>query len=157
MYPKISSAESTLAIIQVCFGMPGAYSNSFPAQLKNYAKSPLQAKDASTGKAITDFKRVAQVWVAGEPKVRAYASPESAFADLKKLEAAGKKIRVVYAQDRNSGIKLLAQQAWFAADAKGQLHAFLQKDAASEWAASNKGRVLDYLAAREQTTKLALK
>ena len=63
----------------------------YDAALKNYAKLPLKANDATTGKAITDFKRVAQIWVVGEDKVRSYASPESAFADLKKLNQAGKK------------------------------------------------------------------
>jgi NitT/TauT family transport system substrate-binding protein len=45
--------------------------------LKNYAL-PLKAVDAATGKAITDFSRLAQIWVRGEDKVRHYASPEAA-------------------------------------------------------------------------------
>ncbi len=129
----------------------------YDSQLKNYNKQPLSAKDALTGQPITDFKRVAQIWVEGEPKVRSYASPESAFADLKKIEDAGKKIRVVYAQDANFGIKLLAQQAWFATDAKGRLAAFLQKEAATSWAQANKGKVVDYASARTQVTRLAAK
>lgn len=125
--------------------------------LKNYNKQTLKAKDAVTGKTITDFKRVAQIWVEGESKVRSYASPESAFADLKKIEAASKKVRVVYAQDANSGIKLLAQQAWFATDAKGRLNAFLQKDAATAWAQVNNGKALDYDSARAQAVRVAAK
>jgi NitT/TauT family transport system substrate-binding protein len=127
----------------------------YEKQLKNYAKAPLTTKDASTGKTISDFNRVAQVWVKGEPKVRSYASPEAAFADLKKLEASAKEIRVVYAHDQNSGIKLLAKLAWFASDAKGGLHAFLQKDAALAWANSNKGQLFDYAQARTQTNTVA--
>lgn len=127
----------------------------YEKQLKNYERTPLVAKDATTGKAINDFKRVAQLWVKGEPKVRSYASPESAFADLKKLEAAGKEIRVVYAQDYDSGIKLLAKLAWFASDDKGHLYAFLQKDAAAAWASNNKGKYFDYAQARTQASALA--
>jgi len=122
----------------------------YEAALKNEQRLPLKANDKLTGKPITDFARVAQVWVVGEPLVRHYASPENAFADVKKLEAAGKKIRVVYAHDRNLGIKLLANQAWFVADAKGQLDAFLLKDAATAYAQANKGRVVDFAAARDE-------
>lgn len=127
----------------------------YDAQLKNYDKLALKAKDALTGKAIEDPKRVAQVWVQGEPLVRHYASPENAFADVKKIEAAGKKVRVVFAHDRNLGIKLLANQAWFATDAKGQINAFLLKDAATAWAQTNKGKVLDFAAVRGQAATLA--
>ncbi len=122
----------------------------YDAALKNYNKLPLKAKDATTGKTITDFKRVTQIWVDGEPKVRSYASPESAFIDLKKLNQAGKKIRVVYAQDRNSGIKLFADEAWFAADAKGQLNAFLLKGQAEDWVKTHGGSVLDFNAAKSK-------
>lgn len=129
----------------------------YDALLKNYNKQTLKAKDAVTGKDITEFRRVAQIWVEGEPKIRSYTSPESAFADLKKIEAAGKKIRVVYAQDANSGIKLLAQQSWFATDAKGNLSAFLQKEAAAAWAQANKGKVVDYVAARALAVRVVTK
>ena len=119
----------------------------YDAQLKNYAQLPLAAKDARSGVAIADFKRVAQVWVAGEPRVRHYASPESAFADLQALDKAGKKTRVVYVQDSQSGIKLLAADAWFVKHKNG-LHAFLLKEQADAWAKANGGQALDYTQAR---------
>ena len=122
----------------------------YAAQLKNHDRLALKANDALTQKPISDFKRVAQVWVAGEPLVRHYASPENAFADARKLEQAGRKIRVIYAHDSNLGIKLFANQAWFASDGKGQLHAFLLKGAAQAWAQANQAKVLDYSAARGQ-------
>lgn len=120
----------------------------YDAQLKNYARLPLKASDALTGKPIVDDRRAAQVWVAGEARVRSYASPENAFADARKIEAAGGKVRVVYAQDRKLGLKLLAGQAWFAADAKGQISAFLLKDDAARFAQDNHAQVLDFAAAR---------
>jgi NitT/TauT family transport system substrate-binding protein len=116
----------------------------YEGQLKNYAKLPVTAKDAATGKAITDPKRVAQIWVEGEPLVRHYASPETAFADLRKLEQAGKKVRVVYAHDRASGLKLFANDAWFVRHGKGEVSAFLLKEHADAWAAKNNGKVLDF-------------
>lgn len=129
----------------------------YEKDLKNYAQLPLESKDAASGKTITDIKRVAQIWVKGEPKVRSYASPEAAFADQKKLQAAGKEIRVVYAQDYDSGIKLLAKLAWFASDDKGRLHAFLQKDAAAAFADANKGKYFDYAQAQTQPNNVAAK
>jgi NitT/TauT family transport system substrate-binding protein len=121
---------------------------NYEAKLANYDKLPLKANDAVTGKPITEFQRVAGIWVQGEPKVRHYASIEGAFSDLQKLESHGKKTRAVYVHDQIHRIKLLAPNTWFAVDAKGQLSAFLQKDAANAYAAANKGRVLDFAAAR---------
>ena len=121
----------------------------YDVDLKNYAPLPLKAKDAATGADITDFKRVAQIWVKGEPTVRHYSSPESALKALAGLEREGKEIRVVYAQDRDSGIKLFAEQAWFSRDASGELSAFLSKRAAEAWAKANGGRVVDFDGARK--------
>jgi ABC-type nitrate/sulfonate/bicarbonate transport systems, periplasmic components len=120
----------------------------YDARLARHDKVPLKANDAITGKPITDVQRAAGIWVQGEPKVRHYASIENAFADLQKLQQAGKKPRAVYVHDLIHRIKLLAPNTWFAVDAKGQLSAFLQKDAASAYAAANKGRVLDFAGAQ---------
>lgn len=119
----------------------------YDTRLKNYARQPLNAKDAATGKAITDFKRVAQLWVEGEALVRSYASAEAAFSELARLEKTGKKVRVMYAHDRNSGLKLLAEDAWYVS-AKNEISSFLLKDAAEAWAKQNGGKVLDYGAAK---------
>jgi hypothetical protein len=105
----------------------------YDAGLKDYAQLPLRAKDAATGTEISDFSRVAQIWVKDEPHVRHYASPENALKTLAGLEKDGKTIRVVYAQDRESGIKLFANQAWFVRSQNGELNAFLLKDAAERW------------------------
>jgi NitT/TauT family transport system substrate-binding protein len=120
----------------------------YEARLANREKLPLKADDALTGKPITDFQRVAGVWVQGEPKVRHYATIENALSELKKIEAGGKKVRGVYVHDLIHRIKLLAPNTWYAIDGRGQLSAFLQKDAASAYAAANKGRVLDFAGAQ---------
>lgn len=120
----------------------------YEAQLKNRDRSPLQAKDALTGAPIIQTERVAQVWVQGEPQVRAYATPENAFKDLAALERGGRKARVVYAQDRDSGIKLLAAQAWFVLSPDDAADAFLLPAQAKAFAARNGGRVLDFAGVR---------
>jgi NitT/TauT family transport system substrate-binding protein len=129
----------------------GAYKQAgldYEAHLKNYAKLPVTAKDAVSGKPITDAKRVAQIWVQGEPLVRHYATPESALADLVKLEKAGRKIRVIYGHDRESGLKLFADDAWFVSHGKGEFSVFLLKDSAEAWAKKNGGKVLDFNGAK---------
>ncbi|WP_371850971.1 ABC transporter substrate-binding protein [Pseudomonas sp. Irchel s3f10] len=118
----------------------------YTAQLANYAQTPLKA----TGKAITDFSHVAEIWVRGESKVRQYASAEEAFAALAALKQEGKTIRAVYAQASDSGIKLLAEQAWFASDAKGRLSAFLLKGQAQQYASAQGGKVFDFSDATTQ-------
>ncbi|BBQ01143.1 hypothetical protein BSFA1_62710 (plasmid) [Burkholderia sp. SFA1] len=123
----------------------------YEAALRNYAQTPLVANDALTGKPIAQTNRVAQIWVRGEAKVRNYASPEEALQQLGKLESEGRQVRAFYAQDRESGIKLLGNQAWFAKNGDGQLNAFLLKDRAQAWAAQHGGQVLDFAAARQPT------
>lgn len=123
----------------------------YGARLASYDKLPLKAHDAVTGRPITDVQRAAGVWVQGEPKVRHYASIEAALSDLSRVEQSGKKARAVYVHDLIHRIKLLAPTAWYAVDAKGQLSAFLQKDAAAAYASANKGRVLDFAGAQAST------
>lgn len=120
----------------------------YDAALKNYDQLPLVAKDAGTGEEIKDFKRVAEVWVKGEPNVRHYATVEGALKALKALDAEGKVTRAFFAQDHNSGIKLLGAQAWFVRSDKGEISAFLLKDQAEAFAKDHGGKVLDLPGAR---------
>jgi NitT/TauT family transport system substrate-binding protein len=120
----------------------------YEVALKNYDQAPLLAKDAATGEPINDPKRVAQIWVKGEDKVRHYASVESALRALKSLDAEGKIARVFYAQDHNSGIKLLGAQTWFVRNDAGEINAFLLKEQAQAWSKEHGGKVLDLPGAR---------
>ena len=120
----------------------------YEAHLKNYEQQPLKAKDALTGEEIKDPKRVAQIWIKDEPLVHHYASAENAFKAAKAFEAEGKTIRVFYAQDRESGIKLLGAKSWFVRTDSGEVSAFLLKENAEAWAKNHGGKVLDYNGAR---------
>lgn len=118
--------------------------------LKDYDVLPLKADDALTGQPITDFSRLAQIWVRGEDKVRHYTSPEAALGALAQLEQEGKDIRAIYAQAADSGIKLLANQAWFVRNGKGELAAFLLKDQAEQYAKAHGGEALDFVSANQK-------
>ncbi|WGS03011.1 ABC transporter substrate-binding protein (plasmid) [Bradyrhizobium sp. ISRA443] len=132
--------------IRAAFAQSG---RDYETQLKDYGQLALKAKDATTGADITDVSRVAQIWVRDEPQVRHYSSPESALRAVAALEKEGKTIRVVYAQDRESGIKFFASQARFVRSRDGELSAFLLKDSAEKWSKQHGGQVLDYAGARE--------
>ncbi|MGC4000464.1 MAG: ABC transporter substrate-binding protein [Anaeromyxobacter sp.] len=128
-----------------------AYGNAgldYDARLRDYGRAPLVAKDALTGASIADPRLAASVWLQGEPRVRHYASPAVAFAALKQAEAQGKRARVAYVHDRDSGLKLFADQAWYARDGKGGLAAFLLKADAEAHAAAQQGEVLTFAAAK---------
>jgi len=56
----------------------------------------------------------------------------------------------VYTQASDSGIKLLADQAWFATDAKGQFSAFLLKGQAQQFATAQGSKVFDFADATTQ-------
>ena len=116
----------------------------YDARLADYAPLALTANDAATGKPIKDTSRVAEIWLTGEPVVRHYATPESALKALAGFEKAGKTARVVYAQDHDKGIKLLADKTWFVVSPKGQIDAFLLRQDAETFAQKSNGEVKDF-------------
>lgn len=120
----------------------------YDKQLADYAQRPLHAKDALTQEPVGDPVHVGQVWVKGEPTVRSYASLAHTFTALAEIEKQNKPIRVVYAQDRERGIKLFAAQAWYVREPDGVLDAFLLRDEAAQWGKAHKGDVLTYAEAR---------
>ncbi|TDR04908.1 ABC transporter substrate-binding protein [Paraburkholderia silvatlantica] len=123
----------------------------YDAALKNYARQPLVANDALTGKPIRDFNDVAQIWLPNEAHVRNYANVGEAFATLAKLAPSARKPRAVYVQDHDSGLKLFASDAWYVRDAHGNITAFLQKAGADAYAQRTSGAVVDYAAAVKTT------
>jgi NitT/TauT family transport system substrate-binding protein len=124
----------------------------YAKRLGDYAKQPLAATDALTSEAVADPTQAAQLWVAGEPLVRQYASPRNAFTALAGIEASGKHLRVAYVHDRVSGLKLFAVHAWYVKDAQGALSAFLLQGAAEIWAKDHGGTVLAFPAAKASPT-----
>jgi NitT/TauT family transport system substrate-binding protein len=55
---------------------------------------------------------------------------------------------VVYAQDHDKGIKLLAGKAWFVVSPKGQIDAFLLQQDADPFAQKGNGEVKDFTEAK---------
>jgi NitT/TauT family transport system substrate-binding protein len=120
----------------------------YDAQLADYAPLSLAANDAATGKPITNTQLAAAIWLRNEPLVRNYATLESALKALAGFETTGNSARAVYAQDHGTGIKLLAEQAWFVILPNGQMDAFLLKGDAEAFAKKSGGVVKDFSGAK---------
>ena len=120
----------------------------YDAQLKDYSAIPFNQDALDTHAPVTDAKLAGQVWVQGEPAVRLYSSMQAALFAAGQLQNSGKKIRVIFAHDRLSGIKLFAERAWFV-DKNGNLSAFLLKTDADKWAKDQGGSVMGYADAQK--------
>lgn len=120
----------------------------YDARLKSYAPVPFTEKDFATGEEVTDVHKAGQIWVEGEEKVRLYKDVPSTFSALDRLAKDGKKVRVTFVHDRDSGLKLFADKVWYVRK-DADLAAFLEKDRADKWAKDNKGTLLTYAEARK--------
>ena len=122
----------------------------YEARLKNYDAVPFDAKDFQ-GLAVTEPKAAGQIWVVDEPKVRLYRSIAATFQALQALEKQGRKTRVTYVHDAESGLKLFADKVWYVRTGQ-ELAAFLEKSKAEKWAESHTGTVIDFAEARQVAT-----
>jgi NitT/TauT family transport system substrate-binding protein len=116
----------------------------YEAQLKSTQNYEIKGDDKFCKKPIADPRKAGEVWVEGgdiEPFSSA-ACTLGAYADKK---AKGKKINVAYVFDTTRGIKLFADQAFFAVAAdKSEIAPFLLKKDAEAYAAKIHGKVLSF-------------
>jgi NitT/TauT family transport system substrate-binding protein len=115
----------------------------YEARLKSYDPLPLSGGDFETHKPVTDPRSAGQVWVKGEGKLRLYSSPRATLRALQALDAAGTPARVAFVHDRETGLKLFANLAWYVEDSGGW-SAFLQRDAAEGHARQGNGKVAGF-------------
>ncbi|MBL8404573.1 MAG: nitrate ABC transporter substrate-binding protein, partial [Dechloromonas sp.] len=66
-----------------------------------------------------------------------------------------KKVRVVLVHDRQTGLKLLANLAWFVRSPNGQIDAYLEKDVADKVAQKVGGSVVNFANTFSSTTTVA--
>jgi NitT/TauT family transport system substrate-binding protein len=84
----------------------------YEVRLNDYSPLPFTANAEDTGAPVAEPRLAGQIWIKGESKVRLFSTPEAAFAAVRKVESAGKALRVVYVHDRESGLKLFADKVW---------------------------------------------
>jgi NitT/TauT family transport system substrate-binding protein len=116
---------------------------------------PFVGNALDTGAPVGEPKLAGQIWVSGEPKVRLYSTPEATFAALAQLEREGKKPRVVFVHDRDTGNKLFADKVWYVRGATG-LSAFLLKKSAESFITQHGGALVSFEAARKASGQASL-
>lgn len=119
-------------------------SMDYDAQLKSTATYEVKGEDTFCKKPITDPRKAGEIWIDGEA-IAPYSSASCTLGAYAAIKAAGKKINVAYVFDTNRGIKLFADQAFFAvAGDKSETAPFLLKKDAEAYAAKINGKVLGF-------------
>ncbi|MFH1340200.1 MAG: ABC transporter substrate-binding protein, partial [Pseudomonadota bacterium] len=116
----------------------------YDAELKSTKNYEVSGEDKFCKKPIGDPRKAGEVWVDGEG-ISPYSSPACTLGAYADIKAKGKKINVAYVFDTARGIKLFADQAYFAVAAdKSEIAPFLLKKDAEAHAAKIKGKVLGF-------------
>ncbi len=124
----------------------------YNAQIKSMANYEVKGEDKFCNKPIADPRKAGEVWVDGE-SIEPFSSVACTLGAYSSLKAKGKKINMAYVFDTSRGIKLFADQAYYAIGGdKTVIAPFLLKKDAEEHAAKNGGKVLGF----EDALKAAL-
>jgi NitT/TauT family transport system substrate-binding protein len=116
----------------------------YDAQLKSTKNYEISGEDKFCKKPVTDPRKAGEIWVDGE-KIEPYSSASCTLGAYAGIKAKGKKINVAYVFDTSRGIKLFADQAFFAVAAdKSEIAPFLLKKDAEAYATKIKGKVLGF-------------
>lgn len=114
----------------------------YDAQIKATTNYEITGEDAFCKRPISEPRKSGEVWVDGEG-IAPFSSAACTLGAYADLRAKGKKINVTYVFDTTRGIKLFADQAFFAVG-KGQVAPFLLKKDAEDYAAKNNAKVLSF-------------
>ncbi len=116
----------------------------YDAQLKSTENYEVKGEDKFCNKPIAEARKAGEVWVDGDG-IMPFSSPACTLGAYADFKAKGKKINMAYVFDAARGIKLFADQAFYATgSAKGVIAPFLLKKDAEEFAAKNGGKVLGF-------------
>jgi NitT/TauT family transport system substrate-binding protein len=112
----------------------------YDKELAGTANYEISGEDKFCNKPITEPRKSGEVWVDGEG-ITAFSSAACTLGAYADYRAKGKKINVAYVFDTARGIKLFADQAFFAAT-NGEIAPFLLKKDAEAYAAKIGGKVM---------------
>ena len=116
----------------------------YDAQLASTANYEVKGEDKFCNKSISEPRKAGEVWVDGEG-IEPFSSTACTLAAYSSLKAKGKKINMAYVFDSARGIKLFADQAYYAVGSdKTAIAPFLLKKDAEDYAAENGGKVLGF-------------
>lgn len=124
-----------------------ARAQDYDKQKASFENYQISGTDTLCKKPIKDPTVAGEVWVK-DGEISAYSSPDCTFAAVKKATAEGKSINVVYLIDHAWGIKVFANQAFYALNTKNpkqpSIVPFLLKKDAEAYAAKTGGRLATY-------------
>jgi sulfonate transport system substrate-binding protein len=116
----------------------------YDAAVKSTRNYEISGTDAFCNKPIGDPRKAGEVWIDGEG-IEPFSSAACTLGAYAQIKAKGKKINVAYVFDTTRGIKLFADQAYFAVAAdKTEIAPFLLKKDAEAFAAKIGGKVLSF-------------
>jgi NitT/TauT family transport system substrate-binding protein len=123
----------------------------YDAQLKAIENYEVKGEDKFCSRPVTDPRKAGEVWVDGEG-ILPFSSTVCTLGAYAQLKSANRKINMAYVFDTARGIKLFADQAFYAVGSdKKDIAPFLLKKDAEAQAGKNGGKVLSF----EEALKLA--
>ncbi|MCA6119391.1 ABC transporter substrate-binding protein [Bradyrhizobium sp. WSM 1738] len=114
----------------------------YDAQLASTKNYEVTGDDKFCKKPVTDPRKAGEVWVE-EDGILAFSSASCTLGAYADFKSRGKKINMAYVFDTSRGIKLFADQAFFAVGG-GEIAPFLLKKDAEAYAAKISGKVLGF-------------
>jgi NitT/TauT family transport system substrate-binding protein len=114
----------------------------YDVQMAATSNYEISGEDKFCKKPINDPHKSGEVWVDDEG-IQPFSSAMCTLAAYADFKTKGKKINVTYVFDTTRGIKLFADQAFFAVGG-GDVAPFLLKKDAEAYAAKNSGKVLGF-------------
>jgi NitT/TauT family transport system substrate-binding protein len=119
----------------------------YERELTNFSGYPIEGQDPVCHVRVDDAARAGQIWIADGP-IEHFSSPACTLNGIKQYTREGKKIGAAYVVDRELGIQLFADKAFYALGgsdaAQPEIVPFLLKRAAEEYASKNHARVASY-------------
>ena len=114
----------------------------YDAELASTRNYEISGEDKFCNKPITEPRKAGEVWV-DDQGILPFSSATCTLGAYADFKAKGKKIDVAYVFDTARGIKLFADQAFFAVTG-GEIAPFLLKKDAEAYAAKSGGKVLGF-------------
>ena len=114
----------------------------YDAELASTRNYEISGDDKFCKKPISEPRKAGEIWVDDEG-ILPFSSAMCTLGAYAEYKAKGKKIDVTYVFDTTRGIKLFADQAFFAVGG-GDIAPFLLKKDAEAYAAKNNGKVLGF-------------
>jgi len=116
----------------------------YDVQLRSMANYEVTGEDKFCKKPITNPRKAGEVWIE-DGDIEPFSSAACTLGAYASLKSKGKKINVAYVFDTARGIKLFADQAYYAIGKDDTAIApFLLKTDAEAYAAKNGGKVLSF-------------